>query len=234
MFAATRAALAARPGRAELTANLLAGLTVGIIAIPLSMALAIASGAPPQHGLYTAAIAGVVIALTAGSAVNVSGPTAAFVVVLLPVVEQFGLGGLLTAGLLAGAILVGLGLGRVGRLIEVVPHPVVAGFTAGIGVVIATLQIPDFLGLATGTLHGHYPETPRNWPRSSPPCPRPTGARPWWAQSPWRSCCCGPASTRPCRATWWRSSWPRRGRGSPASCGTASPWRRSAVATAGK
>lgn len=158
MFAATRAALAARPGRAELAANLLAGLTVGIIAIPLSMALAIASGVPPQHGLYTAAIAGVVIALTGGSAVNVSGPTAAFVVVLLPVVEQFGLGGLLTAGLLAGAILVGLGLGRVGRLIEVVPHPVVAGFTAGIGVVIATLQIPDFLGLATGTLHGHYPE----------------------------------------------------------------------------
>ncbi len=120
------------------------------------MALAIASGVPPQHGLYTAIIAGIIIAATGGSSVNISGPTAAFVVVLLPIVQQFGLGGLLISGFMAGIILVLLGLGRFGRLIEVVPYPVVIGFTAGIGVVIATLQIKDFLGLDIGTLDGHF------------------------------------------------------------------------------
>ncbi len=128
-------------------ANLFAGLTVGIVALPLSMALAIASGVPPQHGLYTAIIAGIVTALAGSSKVNISGPTAAFVVVLLPVVEQFGLGGLLISGLMAGIILIGLGLLRLGTLIELVPYPVTVGFTSGIAVVIATTQIGDFLGL---------------------------------------------------------------------------------------
>jgi SulP family sulfate permease len=136
--------------------NLLAGLTVGIVALPLSMALAIAAGAPPQHGLYTAIVAGTVIALAGGSPVNVSGPTAAFVVVLLPIVQDYGLGGLLVAGMLAGFVLVALGLARMGKLIEVVPYPVTVGFTAGIGVVIATLQIKDLLGLDLGLLDGHF------------------------------------------------------------------------------
>ncbi|MCB1802347.1 MAG: C4-dicarboxylic acid transporter DauA [Gammaproteobacteria bacterium] len=136
--------------------NLSAGLTVGIIALPLSMALAIASGVPPQHGLYTAIIAGIVIAATGGSSVNISGPTAAFVVVLLPIVQQFGLGGLLISGFMAGVILVLLGVARLGRLIEVVPYPVVIGFTAGIAVVIATLQIKDLLGLEIDSLDGHF------------------------------------------------------------------------------
>lgn len=136
--------------------NLVAGMTVGIIALPLSMALAIAVGVPPQHGLYTAIVAGIVIAATGGSNVNVSGPTAAFVVVLLPIVQQFGLGGLLISGFMAGVILVLLGLGRFGHLIEYVPYPVVIGFTAGIGVVIATLQIKDFLGLDIAVLDGHF------------------------------------------------------------------------------
>ena len=135
-------------GLAELKRDLLAGLTIGIVAVPLSMALAIATGVPPQHGLYTAIVAGAIIALTGGSRFNVSGPTAAFVVILFPIVASHGLGGLLIATLMAGLILVALGLARLGNLIQFVPYPVVLGFTAGIAVVIALLQLPDFLGLA--------------------------------------------------------------------------------------
>jgi len=134
--------------------NILAGLTVGIVALPLSMALAIASGVPPQHGLYTAIIAGIVIALSGSSRVNISGPTAAFVVILLPTVQQFGLGGLLISGLMAGFILIAMGVFRLGTLIELVPYPVTVGFTSGIAVVIATTQISDFLGLEV-TQTGH-------------------------------------------------------------------------------
>ncbi|WP_168012667.1 C4-dicarboxylic acid transporter DauA [Halomonas salinarum] len=134
-------------GLGDLRHDILAGLTIGIVAVPLSMALAIATGVAPQHGLYTAIIAGIVIALTGGSRFSVSGPTAAFVVILLPIVQHYGLGGLLIATLMAGMILVGLGLARLGALIQFVPYPVVLGFTAGIAVVIATLQVPDFLGL---------------------------------------------------------------------------------------
>lgn len=117
------------------------------MALPLSMALAIASGVPPQHGLYTAIIAGVVIAVSGSSRVNITGPTAAFVVILLPIVEQFGLGGLLISGFMAGVILVAMGLLRLGTLIELVPYPVTVGFTSGIAVVIATTQLKDFFGL---------------------------------------------------------------------------------------
>jgi sulfate permease, SulP family len=140
----------------NIQANVLAGITVGVIALPLSMALAIAIDVDPQYGLYTAIVAGIVIALTGGSRVNISGPTAAFVVVLLPIVHHFGLGGLLVAGTMAGVILVLMGMARLGGLIEIVPYPVVIGFTAGIGVVIATLQIKDFLGLSGVTSAGDY------------------------------------------------------------------------------
>jgi len=127
--------------------DVLAGITVGVIAIPLSMALAIASGVPPQNGLYTAIFAGFIIALTGGSRFSVSGPTAAFVVILFPVSQQFGLGGLLVASLMAGFMLLGMALARLGRLIEYIPEAVTLGFTAGIAVVIATLQVKDFFGL---------------------------------------------------------------------------------------
>jgi SulP family sulfate permease len=132
----------------KLKRDIMAGLTIGVVAVPLSMALAIATGVPPQHGLYTAIVAGAVIALTGGSRFNISGPTAAFVVILFPIVASHGLGGLLIATLMAGAILVALGLSRLGSLIQYVPYPVILGFTAGIGVVIALLQLPDFLGLS--------------------------------------------------------------------------------------
>jgi len=156
MFSTARSLFVKGALRPQLRANVLAGLTVGIIALPLSMALAIASGVAPQHGLYTAIVAGIVAALAGGAPVSISGPTAAFVVILLPITQEFGLGGLLLSGLLAGLILVALGLARLGTLIQVVPYPVTIGFTAGIGTVIATLQIKDFFGLATGPLEGHY------------------------------------------------------------------------------
>lgn len=154
--AGLRAALRDGYGPADLRKDLLAGLTIGIVAVPLAMALAIATGVPPQYGLYTAIVAGIVIALTGGSRFNVSGPTAAFVVVLLPIVQQHGIGGLLIATIMAGIILVMLGIARMGALIQFVPYPVVLGFTAGIGVVIATFQLPDFLGLDIASASTHY------------------------------------------------------------------------------
>jgi SulP family sulfate permease len=142
-----RACLREGYGKADLRADLMAGVVVGIVALPLSMALAIASGVPPQHGLYTAIVAGIVCPLLGGTRCQVTGPTAAFVVILAPIVAKFGLGGLLCAGLLAGCILVALGAAKLGELIQFVPHPVTTGFTSGIAVVIATIQLKDFLGL---------------------------------------------------------------------------------------
>src|SRR5258706_14467078 len=141
-----------------LRADLMAGAIVGIVALPLSMALAIASGVPPQQGLYTAIVGGAVAALLGGSRVQVTGPTAAFVVILAPISARYGLGGLLVATLLAGFILVFMGLARLGRLIEFVPYPVTAGFTAGIAVVIGTLQVKDLLGLSVARTPEHYLE----------------------------------------------------------------------------
>ena len=152
---ALRRTLARGYGSADLRADALAGLVVGIVALPLSMALAIAVGVPPQHGLYTAIVAGAVVALTGGSKFQITGPTAAFIVVLAPVVTRHGLSGLLTAGLMAGVLLVLMGVARLGKLIEFIPHPVTTGFTAGIATVIATLQIKDALALSVT----HMPET---------------------------------------------------------------------------
>lgn len=139
----------------DLRSDLMAGAVVGIVALPLSMALAIASGVAPQHGLYTAIVAGFVTAVLGGSRCQVAGPTAAFVVVLAPIANRFGLGGLLLAGALAGILLIVMALAGFGRLIEFVPHPVTTGFTAGIAVVIATLQLKDLLGLSVGPLPEH-------------------------------------------------------------------------------
>ncbi|QEW07416.1 C4-dicarboxylic acid transporter DauA [Nitrincola iocasae] len=133
--------------RRDFSGDLIAGVTVGIIAIPLAMALAIASGVKPEYGLYTAIIAGFLIALTGGSRYSISGPTAAFVVILFPVTQAFGLSGLLVATLMSGVILVALAVARLGRLIEYIPESVTLGFTSGIAIVIAILQMQDFFGL---------------------------------------------------------------------------------------
>ncbi|MGL4613162.1 MAG: C4-dicarboxylic acid transporter DauA [Shewanella sp.] len=136
--------------------DIMAGLTVGIIAIPLAMALAIACGVPPQYGLYTAIIGGFIIAMTGGSRFSVSGPTAAFVVLLFPIAQQFGLAGLLIATVMSGMMLVTMAVLRLGRLILYIPESVTLGFTAGIGVVIATLQLKDFFGLQLEQMPEHY------------------------------------------------------------------------------
>ena len=154
--AAVRVSLAAYDG-AAFRADLLAGSVVGIVALPLSMALAIAVGVPPQHGLYTAIIAGFVVALAGGSRFQVTGPTAAFVVILAPIVSRHGVTGLLLAGLMAGAILLVMGLAGAGRLIQFIPYPVTSGFTAGIAVVIATLQLKDAFGLQVAVMPEHFP-----------------------------------------------------------------------------
>lgn len=142
-----RQALAAGYDGKAFRTDLLAGVVVGIVALPLSMALAIAVGVEPQHGLYTAIVAGAAVALTGGSRFQVTGPTAAFVVILAPIVSRHGLGGLLTAGLMAGVMLIAFGAAGLGRLIQYIPYPVTTGFTAGIAWVIATLQIKDVFGL---------------------------------------------------------------------------------------
>ncbi len=144
--------------RADLKPDILAGLVVGVMALPLAMALAIASGVPPQHGLYTSIVAGAVCALCGGSRFNVSGPTAAFVALLVPIAARFGVGGLLVATLMAGVILLAMGLSQLGRLVQFIPYPVTTGFTAGIAVVIATLQMKDFLGLDVVVNQSHFAE----------------------------------------------------------------------------
>jgi SulP family sulfate permease len=136
--------------------DVMAGITVGIIAIPLAMALAIASGVAPQYGLYTAIIAGVVIALTGGSRYSISGPTAAFVVILYPIAQEYGLGGLLLATVMSGVLLLIMAVMRLGRFIEYIPEPVTLGFTGGIAVVIATLQVKDLFGLPIAAMPEHY------------------------------------------------------------------------------
>lgn len=145
---AMREALKAGYDRSALKTDLLAGVVVGIVALPLSMALAIAVGVNPQHGLYAAVVAGALVALLGGSRFQVTGPTATFIVVLSPVAARHGIGGIVTVGLMAGAMLFLLGLARLGRLIQFIPYPVTTGFTAGIACVIATLQIRDAFGLS--------------------------------------------------------------------------------------
>jgi SulP family sulfate permease len=158
LFTALRDSRRSGYTRADVGKDVLAGIVVAVIALPLSMALAIASGVPPQHGLYTAIVAGAVVAIMGGSRYQVSGPTAAFVVILAPISAQYGIGGLCVATMIAGAILVIMGLARLGQAIQFIPAPVTTGFTAGIAVVIATLQVKDFLGLDIPKMPDHYVE----------------------------------------------------------------------------
>ena len=137
-------------GAGELKADLIAGLTVAIIALPLAMALGIASGASPREGLVTAIVAGFLISALGGSRVQIGGPTGAFVVIVAGVIAAHGISGLILATIIAGLILIVAGYTGVGRLMRYVPMPVVTGFTAGIAVIIASSQIGDFVGLSAG------------------------------------------------------------------------------------
>ena len=137
-------------GAGELKSDLIAGLTVAIIALPLAMALGIASGASPREGLVTAIVAGFLISALGGSRVQIGGPTGAFVVIVAGVIAAHGISGLILATIIAGLILIVAGYTGVGRLMRYVPMPVVTGFTAGIAVIIASSQIGDFVGLSAG------------------------------------------------------------------------------------
>ncbi|HLT98979.1 MAG TPA: SulP family inorganic anion transporter [Burkholderiaceae bacterium] len=136
--------------------NIVAGLIVGVVALPLAMAFAIASGVKPEQGLYTAIIAGIIVSLFGGSRIQIAGPTGAFIVILAGIVAEHGVVGLQIATLMAGVMLMLLGFARMGAVIKFIPAPVIVGFTAGIGVVIWVGQWKDFFGLPeVGGAHFH-------------------------------------------------------------------------------
>jgi SulP family sulfate permease len=132
----------------RLLADLGAGVTVGVVALPLAMAFAIASGLPPQAGLWTAIIGGFLVALLGGTSVQIGGPAGAFIVIVYGIVERYGVANLLISTACAGVLLFALGLLRLGSLVRFVPVSIVIGFTNGIAVLIAVSQLKDFLGLA--------------------------------------------------------------------------------------
>ena len=133
--------------RQQATADITAGVIVGIVALPLAIAFAIASGLGPSAGLYTAIIAGFIITVLGGSRVQVGGPTGAFVVIVYGIVQRSGVDGLTVATIMAGVILIVLGLAKFGGAIKFMPTPVVVGFTSGIAVIILSGQVRDFFGL---------------------------------------------------------------------------------------
>jgi SulP family sulfate permease len=134
--------------RQDFKHDLIAGLIVGLIALPLAIAFAVASGAKAEQGLYTSIIAGIVIGSLSGCRFQISGPTGAFIVILLGIVNQFGLDGLMIAGFLAGIILLIMGIFRFGTVIKFIPYPVIVGFTSGIGLIILTGQLKHIFGLS--------------------------------------------------------------------------------------
>lgn len=133
--------------RSQFISDLFAGITVGVVALPLAMAFAIASGLPPERGLFTAIVAGFIISALGGSRVQIGGPTGAFVVIVAGIVEQYGYDGLVYCTILAAGFLISLGVFKMGALIKFIPFPVTTGFTTGIAVVIFSTQIKDLFGL---------------------------------------------------------------------------------------
>jgi len=136
--------------------DIMAGVIVGIVALPLAIAFGIASGVTPEKGLFTAVIAGFIISFLGGSKVQIGGPTGAFIVIVYGIVQEFGVTGLAIATMIAGVMLIGMGVLRLGNVIKFIPFPVVVGFTSGIALTIFTTQIKDLLGLQTGTLPGDF------------------------------------------------------------------------------
>lgn len=142
--------------RSAFLADVVAGVTVGLVALPLAMAFAIASGVPPENGVYCAVVAGFAISALGGSRTQIGGPTGAFVVVVAGIVTTYGIDGLYMCTLMAGVILILLGLTGLGTAVKYIPRPVVIGFTNGIGVLIASTQIRDFFGLTTPAVPGDF------------------------------------------------------------------------------
>jgi SulP family sulfate permease len=142
--------------RQQFVADLGAGVIVGIVALPLAIAFAIASGVTPDRGLYTAVIAGFLISALGGSRVQIGGPTGAFVVIVYGIVQRYGVDGLMVATIMGGVILVGFGLAKLGGAIKFIPFPVVTGFTSGIALIIFSGQVKDLFGLDMGTLPADF------------------------------------------------------------------------------
>ena len=140
----------------QFTQDLVAGLTVGLVALPLAMAFAIASGVSPQAGLYTAVVAGFLISALGGSRTQIGGPTGAFVVIVAGIVVKFGVSGLALVGIMAGVLLLAMGFTGLGTAVKYIPRPVIIGFTNGIALLIASTQIKDFFGLTTPPLPGDF------------------------------------------------------------------------------
>ncbi len=147
MIALLEASRAGLFQRRQWAPNIVAGLIVGVVALPLALAFAIASGVRPEQGIYTSIIAGLIVSAFGGSRTQIAGPTGAFIVILAGVVAGFGVDGLLLATIMAGVILTALGLARFGAVIRFIPAPVIVGFTAGIGVIIWVGEWRDFFGL---------------------------------------------------------------------------------------
>ena len=158
MIAVLQAKAAGLWTRSQIGNNLLAGTVVGVVALPLAMAFAIASGARPEQGLYTAIVAAILTSLFGGTRVQISGPTGAFIAVLSIITAQHGIAGLQIATLMAGMILVAFGVARLGAVIKYIPNPVIVGFTAGIAVIIFVGQWKDFFGLSPGPSGLHFHE----------------------------------------------------------------------------
>jgi sulfate permease, SulP family len=142
--------------RRDFSSDLIAGLTVGLVALPLAMAFGIASGVPPQAGLYTAVVAGFLISALGGSRLQIGGPTGAFVVIVAGIIATHGVSGLLIVTLMAGVILMLMAVSGLGTAVKYIPRPVTIGFTNGIAVLIASTQVKDFLGLETGTIPSEF------------------------------------------------------------------------------
>jgi len=139
-------------------ADLIAGVVVGIVALPLAIAFAIASGVSPEKGLYTAIIAGFIISALGGSRVQIGGPTGAFIVIVYGIVQKYGVDGLTVATLIAGVMLIFMGLARLGSIIKFIPYPLIVGFTSGIALIIFSSQIKDFMGITMGTVPADFIE----------------------------------------------------------------------------
>jgi len=142
--------------RAQFSADVTAGVIVGIVALPLAIAFAIASGVAPERGLYTAIVAGFIISALGGSRVQIGGPTGAFIVIVYGIVQQYGYGGLAIATIMAGVMLIVLGVARLGTAIKFIPYPVITGFTSAIALIIFSSQVKDFLGLRMGEVPAEF------------------------------------------------------------------------------
>ena len=142
--------------RQDLTHDISAGITVGIVALPLAMAFAIASGLPPQAGLFTAIVAGFLISALGGSSVQIGGPAGAFIVVVFSIVERYGVANLMISTICAGVVMILIGVLRWGGLIRLIPVSIVIGFTNGIAVLISLSQIKDFLGLQVQNMPAEF------------------------------------------------------------------------------